>query len=169
MLRVLDARLVDNTRLSVAAVIQTPEGRPVTELQLHRLDASDPVPHGAGAEPARFAATYVPGMSGPLRVRIDEPTLAGLKLAAPLEVFAPDDELRRPETDHELLQTLAADSGGHMLPPDELARLEELLPNRSVRTISPLTEPIWDTPLAFGLFLVLIAAEWVGRKVIRLA
>lgn len=168
-LRLLDARLLDQTRLSVAAVIQTPQGRTVTELQLHRLDASDPVPYGAGAEPARFAATYVPGMSGPLRVRIDEPTLAGLKLAAELEVFAPDDELRRPETDHELLQTLAADSGGQMIPPDELGRLEELLPNRSVRTISPLTEPIWDTPLAFGLFLVLIGAEWVGRKMIRLA
>jgi hypothetical protein len=37
-----------------------------------------------------------------------------------------------------------------------------------VRTINPLTERIWDTPLVFGLALLLLSCEWIGRKVIRL-
>ena len=47
--------------------------------------------------------------------------------------------------------------------------LASLLPNRSVTTINPLTERIWDTPLIFGLVLLIIAGEWIGRKFIRLA
>jgi hypothetical protein len=35
--------------------------------------------------------------------------------------------------------------------------------------MNPITERIWDTPLAFGLVLLLLAAEWIGRKIIRLA
>ena len=108
-------------------------------------------------------------MSGQLRVRINDPTLANLKLEVSIEVYAPDDELRRPETDHPLLQVLAAQTGGRILAPDELDQLPSLLPNRSVRTINPITERIWDSPLAFGLLLLLAAGEWIGRKLIRLA
>ena len=104
-----------------------------------------------------------------MRVRVDDPTLGGLRLQVPVDVFAPDDELRRPETDHEMLQTLAAETGGRVIPPDELGGLADLLPNRSVRTINPLTERIWDTPLAFALVLLVITGEWIGRKLIRLA
>ena len=81
----------------------------------------------------------------------------------------PDDELRRPETDHGLLADLASSTAGRVLDPADLDRLPELLPNRSVRTLNPLTERIWDTPLFFGLVLLLATLEWVGRKVIRLA
>ena len=56
-----------------------------------------------------------------------------------------------------------------MLPPQDLGRLASLLPNRSVTTINPLHELIWDTPLVFALVLLIITAEWIGRKVIRLA
>ena len=33
----------------------------------------------------------------------------------------------------------------------------------------PLRERIWDTPLAFSLVLIALAAEWIGRRIIRLA
>ena len=63
-------------------------------------------------------------------MRVDDPTLEGLKLRVPVEVFTPDDELRRPETDHELLNGLAAETGGATLTPQELDQLPQLLPNR---------------------------------------
>ena len=77
--------------------------------------------------------------------------------------------MRRPDTDHELLGALAAQTGGRVLAPQDVGELERLLPNRSVRTINPLTERIWDTPLVFSLVLLLLTCEWIGRKVIRLA
>jgi hypothetical protein len=164
-LELLDARLFDETRVSVPATVETADGEPVAEIELRRLDA----PSSTGqASTVEFAATYRPGVAGDLRVRVDDPTLNGARLDVPIEVFTPEDELRRPDTDHELLEALAAQTGGRVLPPDELSQLERILPNRSVRTINPLTERIWDTPLVFALVLLLLTCEWVGRKVIRL-
>jgi hypothetical protein len=164
-LELLDARLFDETRVSVPATVETADGRSLAEIELRRLDAPSPA---ADAPTVEFAATYRPGVPGQLRVRVNEPTLDGLHLDVPVEVFAPEDELRRPDTDHELLEALAAQTGGRSLPPEDVDALERLLPNRSVRTINPLTERIWDTPLVFGLALLLLSCEWIGRKVIRL-
>ena len=165
-LELLDSRLVQESRLSIAAMVETSDGTAIAEIELHRLDRSSRLDRD---RVANYAATFVPGVSGQLRVRINDPTLADLKLEVPIEVYAPDDELRRPETDHALLEVLAAQTGGRMLAPDELDQLPSLLPNRSVRTINPITERIWDSPLAFGLLLLLAAGEWIGRKLIRLA
>ncbi len=158
----LDARLFDAARTTMSAVVESADGTPVAELELRRVSDEDAVPGRA----VSYAATYRPNATGSLVVRIDDPTLEPMQV--PVEVFAPEDELRRPETDHELLETLAVETGGRVLPPAQLAGLSGLLPNRSVRTINPLTERIWDTPLAFGLVLLLITAEWIGRKLVRL-
>jgi len=157
-LRLLDAQLVDPRRQTVRAVLEDAEGTKVAEIELRRLpDAPD-----------RFAATHMAEVPGQLRVRLDDTLLSGLALATPVEVFTPDDELRRPESDHALLARLSEATGGRILAPDEVGRLPELLPNRSVRTLNPLRERIWDTPLAFVLVLLALTAEWVGRKVLRL-
>jgi hypothetical protein len=37
-----------------------------------------------------------------------------------------------------------------------------------VKTINPLTEPIWDSPLALILVLLALTGEWIGRKAMRL-
>lgn len=159
-LRLLDAELIDGRPASVSAILETAAGETVRELELR------PVP---GSESA-FAATYLPEQTGELQVRISDPMFAGLSLFAPVEVFAPDSELRRPETDHALLAHLASQTGGRMLAEDELEQLLDpaLLPNRAVRTENPLRERIWDTPLAFGLMLLLLTLEWIGRKIVRL-
>ncbi len=165
-LELLDARGFDDSRTSMPAVVETADGRPVAELQLRRVDPGAETSRGRAAS---FTATWRPGATGQLRVRVDDPALDGGRLQVPVEVFTPDDELRRPETDHPLLESLAAETGGRVLPPQDLGRLASLLPNRSVTTINPLTERIWDTPLVFALVLLIITAEWIGRKVIRLA
>ncbi len=158
-LEIHDSRLTEESRVTVAAVVEEIGGGAIADLELER---TDPGEH-------RYTASYRPGRTGELRVRVDDPDLADLALQVPVEVFAPDDELRRPETDHPLLVALAGETGGHVVWPKDLDGLPALLPNRSVRTINPLTERIWDTPLAFGLILLVLAAEWIGRKAARLA
>jgi uncharacterized membrane protein len=164
-LELLDAQLLQESRPEIPAVLETVEGTPVAELELRRV--AEP-PSSVEGSRVRFATTYRPGVAGRFRVRVDDPAFGGMRLEVPVEVFTPEDELRRPDTDHELLAAMSAETGGAVLGPEALGRLDRLLPNRSVRTINPLTERIWDTPLVFGLVLLLLTCEWVGRKVIRL-
>jgi hypothetical protein len=159
LLRILDAQLAQAPRASVNAVIEDASGNEVTEIELR------PEP---GAE-AEFVASYVPDAPGALRVRIADPALPDLALQATVEIFSPEDELRHPETDHQVLRGLAAATGGAVLDTGSLSDLSQLLPNRSVRTLNPLTERIWDTPLIFALVLLTLAGEWIGRKALRLA
>jgi hypothetical protein len=157
-LQLLDEALISERRGSVTVVIEDEQGQLVTELQL--------VPSGDGS---RLDATWFPSVTGELKVTLKDRELGEVQLDAPLEVYAPDDEMRLPEADHDLLAALARDTGGRVLDADSLGTLPELLPNRSVRTIHPLSERLWDTPLVFGLLLLLLGFEWIGRKVMRLA
>jgi hypothetical protein len=77
--------------------------------------------------------------------------------------------MRRPETDHDLLARIADATGAAVLAPSEVGQLPELLPNRAVRTLNPLRERIWDTPLALALLILALSAEWIGRKIMRLS
>ena len=45
-----------------------------------------------------------------------------------------------------------------------------VLPNREVHiTGTPDVQPLWDKPATLAFLLVLLGAEWVGRRLIRLA
>lgn len=156
-LRLLDGQLASRDRAGVRIALERETGEVVAELELRP----------SGGE-GRFAATYLPDTVGQLRVRVTDPSLADYDLRADVDVFSPDDELRRPETDHDLLRSIAAETGGEVIDADGLAELANL-PNRAVRTSNPLTERLWDTPLVFILVLLLLTGEWIGRKVLRLA
>lgn len=158
-LRLLDSRLVDLNLAKVRASLIDEDAVVIADLELRRDENA----------PSDFLTTWLPDVTGKLRVRIDDPLVAAQPLVAEVEVYSPDDELRRPETDHALLAALAEDTGGAVLAPDEVDRLPGLLPNRSIKTANPLTERIWDTPLAFILVLLLLTGEWIGRKLLRLA
>jgi len=158
-LRLLDEQFVDPTRETIRAVVTDADGENVADVELEQQPNAE----------ARYAATIIADQPGSLTVRVDDPAEPNLQASAPLDVFAPEDELRYPETDHDLLADLSEATGGRVLSEGNLAQLPELLPNRAVRTLNPLTERIWDTPLFFALVLLLLTAEWVGRKVIRLA
>ena len=159
-LRLLDAQLTQEQQSTARVVLVDENGQRVAELELQRVPGSED----------RFAGTYLPDAPGSLRVLTDDATLAQLNLQAPVEIFLPDDELRRPETDHELLHSLAAATGGRVLQPGELHLLLDpnVMRRREIRTYNPITEPIWDSPLAFALALLVLTFEWIGRKVLRL-
>ncbi|UCD75490.1 MAG: hypothetical protein JSV91_00955 [Phycisphaerales bacterium] len=157
-LRLLDAQLGDPRRTGVTAVLEDAAATEVIEVELPRADSGE----------ERYVATWLPELTGDIRIKLADPTLTDLNLEASAQIFAPDDELRRPETDHALLRSLVQATGGQMLSDRNLPALPELLPNRSVKTLNPLRETIWDTPLAFALLLVVLTAEWTGRKVVHL-
>jgi hypothetical protein len=122
------------------------------------------------ASVATYTGLWVPGEAGAFAIAPADALLAGLELSASVNVVLPEDELRRPQTDHAALAELAQATGGRVLMVDELADLPKILPNREVRLLgTPEVETLWDKPVALLLLLVLLSGEWIGRRLLRLA
>ncbi len=152
-------------QLAAAHEALEPDRDPADAAELTRLELR---PRGGGALIQRYEATWRPGQGGELELSVDDPALAGVELTRRLEVVAPDDEMRRPEPDHARLAALAEQTGGAVVDVDELQRIAELAPNRARRVPLDEREPLWNTSLSLIVVLVLLSAEWVGRKVVRL-
>jgi hypothetical protein len=167
----LDQSLIDTGFGSVAVRLER-AARPgqdapsPTELTLTPESSRDAP--GASSSPRTFSTTWLPTEAGAWTVRAVEPGLVALGLSATVDVALPDDEMRRPQADHALLERLASETGGRILEPSDLSRLSELLPNRRERLISERAEALWDTPLALLVVITLLTLEWLGRRVIRL-
>ena len=183
----LDQSLADSAPTSLRVKIKREgqvDGKPATpgpaqdaiELTL-APEAADSSSSGHKPTSRVFAATWIPTESGRYRAITDDPTLASAAsgpaaddLTARIDVWQPDDEMRRPQTDHPLLTKLAETTGGHVLAPDQLAQLPKYLPNRTLKLAGePEIHTLWDTPLALILVVLLLSAEWVGRRLLRMA
>lgn len=133
---------------------------------------------------AWYSATWVPAQPGAYRGVVTDAMTAQTppdpartvgtdtdpkEIAAEAEVFLPDDELRKPQSNHPLLASLSEATGGVVLPAGDLSSLEQALPRREVRLPGAGEEKsLWDSPLALLLVIGLLTVEWVGRRLIRL-
>ncbi len=125
-----------------------------------------------GADRRELASTWVPVEAGLYRLEVLDAAPWAQGLAAEVEVVLPGDELRTPETDHALLARLSEATGGRVLGLDRLGDLNsaDLLPQRRVVIAgTPDVRTLWDRPIVLALILALLALEWVGRRLIRLA
>lgn len=83
----------------------------------------------------------------------------------PIEVSLPRLELASPQVDRTALSRLASETLGRSI---ELADApKQLLAIPSAAKVIPVQsgQPLWDAPLAMALFVLLISAEWITRKV----
>jgi hypothetical protein len=139
-----------------------------------------------GEAAVSLSGVWAPTDPGRYRLRVEHPLLAGDAPEAIVTVLAPDDELANPDTDHALLRTLAEQTSGAMFVQGPLAArtpdagqpvsaaatlgdLPGLLPNRTrVLTMTPEIATLWDRPFVFIILLLLLAAEWIMRRLNRL-
>lgn len=120
--------------------------------------------------PGLYAGTFLPTEPGQATVELTDPLLAGLGLTATVDIATFDDEMRSPQTDHAALASLAQETGGKILTPNQLNELPSLLPNRQLRLLgTPEIRTLWDRPIVLIALMLLLTAEWLGRKWIRLA
>ncbi|NRA56611.1 MAG: hypothetical protein HRU13_00610 [Phycisphaerales bacterium] len=166
--RLLDQSLVDQRLPAVrVSVRRLGDASQVAPAQAITLGIED-----TGARRALsqgYAASWLPTEPGTYEVVVDEPLLAPLGLRQEVEVVADSDELRDPMADHALLASLADRTDGRVLDINTLEDLPTLLPRREVVLAGqPQLEPLWDRPVVLVILLVLLAAEWVGRRLIRL-
>ena len=143
------------------------------ELALRAEVAPDAGASGSsGAGSRMYGGVWIPTEAGEYSVEVADSALAGRlpkgTLATAVQVFLPDDELRLPDANHELLASLSERTGGVSLKPDDLPSLPTHLPNRKVRVVNETSQPLWDTPMALLLSVLLLTVEWVCRRVIRL-
>ena len=73
-------------------------------------------------------------------------------------------EMERLEADHETLERLAAASGGRMWDPDSLNGLDHALSQEAVAREERSQVVLWDHPLVFVIFVLLVSAEWLLRR-----
>jgi hypothetical protein len=73
-------------------------------------------------------------------------------------------EMERLEADHETLERVAAASGGRMWAPDSLRGLDQALAQEAVAREERAQVVLWDHPLVFVIFVLLVSAEWLLRR-----
>ncbi len=115
-----------------------------------------------------YEGRYTPGDTGAYRVWAgdeDESTRASAKFF----VFIPDREEDEPILDVAALTELAEESnGGRFFPVSEVEKLHEAVQKSELQFRETREDELWDSPLAYLLFALLITTEWILRKVFRM-
>lgn len=116
------------------------------------------------------SGTWIPDEPGIYQISPTGLDAAMSMISARVGVLDVSDEQRQLDSDHALLESLATQSGGMVVAPDAFASIPSLLPNRA-RTVSspPLRTSLWDRPVVLVVLVLLLSAEWIGRRILRLA
>jgi hypothetical protein len=102
---------------------------------------------------------------GKYRCWIASPTLEGQPPSAAFSITAPPGELARTQMDSADMKLAAKGSGGKYYTFLEADKLSADLPKgRQVRIASMPPKPLWNAPLLAGMFMGLLASEWMLRK-----
>ena len=161
-LTVEDPALLERELTGAAvSVTRSDTGATVDRVQLLPQDGED--------EHRRvYRAVWRPTTPGGVTLRVTEAALEPLGLSRPVEVVAPDDEMRQVAPDHARLIALAQATGGEVVPLDELRRLLPAVPNLAEKVAIDTKESLWNSWLAMVVVLGLMSTEWIVRKVIWL-
>jgi hypothetical protein len=152
--RFLDDRLAPAADDGVTVVVQR-EGSERRSITLSRNSSDRGVFEGSAAQ--------LP--DGQYRAWVAAPTLEGQPPSRQFTIVAPPGELARTQMDAAELREAAKISVGKFYRFQDADKLLNDLPRgRQVRIESLPPKPIWNAPLLAGLFVVLIAAEWLLRK-----
>lgn len=118
---------------------------------------------------AVFEGEYVPEGAGKYTVTSELATKKEPVTAKASFVVAPSrEEFLVPTRDEDYLVKIAALGGGKMIGLLDVGNLAAQMKNKSRTVPNDLTDEIWDSPLAMGLFIMMIVAEWVLRKKYRM-
>ncbi len=114
-----------------------------------------------------WAATWAPDEPGVWRIRVDDSRVGQAETV--LECVRGDLESADPSSDHAQLRAIAESTGGVVLDRDGLDSIVDLIPRRASDIAQSTTDPLTRSPAALALLVLLLAAEWIGRRAVRLA
>jgi hypothetical protein len=160
--RLLDPQFKDYEADQVALELIDPAGKP----------RNPPLTlQGDKARPGQFTGSFIAGVPGTYKLELAIPDSSD-KLAGSVSVRLPNLEFEHPEQNEAGLRKLARnETGGLYLTLANVAQeLPQLLPDRSqVRVQYDQPKSLWDREWVMYLLIGLLGAEWLTRKLLKLA
>ena len=159
--RLLDSQFKPMEADSVAFDLFDPSGRPLTPVRQLRREPS---------QPGEYVGDFRASVPGTYKLELQLPD-SRERLNAEVIVATPKLEDENIRQNVRLLTELARDTGGQYLPLESAAaELPALLPNRGELFYIPeRLRTLWDRDWVMYLLVGLLSAEWLTRKLLKLA
>jgi len=159
--RLLDAQFAPLEVESIPIEVFDPSGRPLTPRRQLRRDPS---------QPGEYIGDFRASQPGTYKLELQLPD-SREQLSAEVVVTTPRLEDENIRQNVRLLTELTRDTGGQYLPLDKAAEeLPALLPNRGEQFFIPeRLRTLWDRDWVMYLLVGLLSAEWLTRKLLKLA
>jgi len=160
--RLLDPQFKDYQADRVTMEVYDPTGKPLTPPLLMLADKT---------RPGHFGGSFVAALPGNYKLELPIPE-SNDQLKGSVSVRLPNLEFDHPEQNEQLLRALARkETGGLYLKLDEAAaQLPMLLPDRTTEKIQyDFPRTLWDRKWVMYLLVGLLSAEWLTRKLLKLA
>ena len=157
-----DAQFQPLTAESVNCDIYDPSGRPLLPPMKLLADRQ---------RPGQFVGDFRLSLPGTYRLELTIPDSTD-KLTEKLDVSLPNLETANARQNVQLLRALADETGGAYLPLDEstAAALPKLLPNHGEEfLVDERLRTLWDRDWVMYVLVGLLSAEWLTRKLLKLA
>jgi hypothetical protein len=153
-LKVLDPVLLEQLPPQLRVDIVDENGQPVRQVTLVRQETPNNL----------YTVSFTPDKVGRFSAKLPSLSQAVAAQELPFEVSIPRLELSKPEVDRTLLSRLAPPEQVVTLA-DAKAKLPEMIKSAARNNHVPTTFPLWNQWRALWIFVLLITAEWVSRKV----
>lgn len=160
--RLLDPQFKDYQADRVTMEVYDPTGKPLTPPLTLLADKT---------RPGHFGGSFVAAMPGSYKLELPIPESTD-QLKGSISVRLPNLEFDHPEQNEALLRALARkETGGVYLTLDQAAsELPQLLPDRTTERVQyDFPRTLWDRQWVLYLLVGLLAAEWLTRKLLKLA
>ena len=159
--RLLDSQFKPLEMESVPVELFDPSGRPLSPVRQLKREPS---------QPGEYVGDFRASMPGTYKLELQLPD-SRERLTAEVAATTPkleDEDIRQ---NVRLLTELTRDTGGQYLPLDKAAaELPGLLPNRGEQFYIPeRLRTLWDRSWVMYLLVGLLSAEWLTRKLLKLA
>ncbi|HBL42378.1 MAG TPA: hypothetical protein DDZ90_03180, partial [Planctomycetaceae bacterium] len=159
--RLLDPEFKPLIQESVPMEVIDPRGRPLVPNLLLMQDRN---------RPGEYVASFRAGLPGKYRFEITVPDSKGQVVNGSLTVLLPRLEDESLSQNVKGLKELARDTGGQYLALEEAEQIPALLPDQGEEfLVDERLKTLWDQGWVFFLLAGLLAAEWLTRKLFKLA
>ncbi len=118
-------------------------------------------------EAGLYQATYVPHYTGGYQATASVTNAVGAQVGRVEAGWSADmaaEEFRSLQPNVGLLETIARQTGGEVIPPAGLGDFVRRLPQRQAPVMEAWIVPAWHTPLMFAFALLCLVAEWGLRR-----
>jgi hypothetical protein len=115
-----------------------------------------------------YEGDYVPDDIGAYKIWAGGDDEAS-RVSSKFVVFIPDREDDDPRLDEEALKEMARESdGGQYFPIDKVDELNKVIKESRNQLRESKEDDLWDSPLVYLAFALLMTAEWILRKIFRM-